>query len=296
MYIILALIGHLLNSLVVISDKAFVQKLYPHPRVLTFFAASGGVVFFFLFPWFLEPASFWVVGAAIISGILVIPSLLLFFHAMQREEVSRVVPVIGTLTAVFTFVLSYFILDERLSGHVLLAFVFLILGGAIIEMNSFKHVFSKNLLLLEILAGVLFASTYVLQKYAFEGTDDISAFLWARLGSAGTALCLLFDHEIRGRLAPKKLKNVGSEKIELYVVSRVLAGIAPLIILVAISLGSVTIVNSLQGIQFVILFFLAIIFSRRWPSIFREEFNTAVIAQKTIATVLIAVGIGLLTL
>jgi len=296
MYLILALIGHLINALVVISDKAFVQKLYPHPKVLTFFATSGGVFFFFLFPWFLLPAPFLVVGAAILSGILVAPALVLFFSAMQKEEVSRVVPAIGTFTAFFTFALSYFILGERLSGYVFLAFIFLLAGGALIEAHSFKHLFSKKLFLLEISSGILFAATYVLQKYAFEGTNDVSAFLWARLGSAGVAFLFLFDKEIRGHLMPKRLKAIGSAKIELYIASRVLAGIAPLIILMAISLGSVSIVNALQGVQFVLLFFLALLFSRFWPSIFREEFRPAVILQKVTATVFIGIGIGLLTL
>ena len=299
MYIALALIGHLLNALVVISDKAFVQNLYPHPKVLTFFASVGGLVFFFLFPWFLKPASLYIVVAAIFSGILVIPSLLLFFNAMQKEEVSRVVPVIGTFTALFTFGLSFLILGERLSGHVLFAFVFLIVGGALIEVHSLKKIFLHklySLFLLEVAAGFLFALGFVLLKFAFEGGDNISAFLWARFGSAGAALFLLFDQDIRQRLTFQKLKSIGSAKVELYVASRVLAGVAPLIILLAISLGSVTIVNALQGVQFVILFFLALLFSRSWPSIFREEFRLSVILQKITATVFIGIGIGLLTL
>lgn len=92
----------------------------------------------------------------------------------------------------------------------------------------------------------------------------------------------------------RELRSGGVRSGVLYVLSRIFAGIAPLVIIVAISFGSATLVNSLQGFQYAFLFVLALFFSRRWPEIFSEDISRQVIIQKSIATVLIMAGLALL--
>jgi uncharacterized membrane protein len=131
-------------------------------------------------------------------------------------------------------------------------------------------------------------------KYAFEGGGDVSAFLWSRLGSVGAALFLVADPEVRNRLWFYRFRKKGLRNEFIFLATRILAGIAPLVIWAAIALGSVSLVNALQGIQYPILFILALLFSRRWPRIFREEMTWQSITQKSAATLLIVFGLVLL--
>src|SRR3989344_3219849 len=190
MWLFIALIGHLLNAFVFITDKAFVEKILPSPKALAFISGASGIFTFVLVPWFLRPGEFFTIFAALFSGAVLVIALIFFFSALQKDEVSRVVPAIGSITPLFTFALSYGVLGERLGGEALAAFILLALGGFLIAARSFNSVFKEkfySLFFLELLVGFFFALSFVLQKYAFEGTDDLSAFLWSRVGAAGAA-------------------------------------------------------------------------------------------------------------
>lgn len=297
MWFILAILGHLTNAFVFITDKAFVQKLYPYPKALAFISGAVGVLTFIAFPWFLQPASGGVLIAGIAAGVISVPALVYFFSALKRDEVSRVVPTIGSLVPIFTFGLSYGLLGERLGDRFLAAFGLLAFGGLLIAFRSFRGSFSErqySLFFLEAWVAFLFALSFVLQKYAFEGTDDFSAFLWSRIGAVGAALPLLGDPMVRERLKFVELRGQGVKTGAAYIASRIFSGVAPLILLLAISYGSASLVNALQGVQYVFLFVLAIFFSRRWPNIFREDLNRRTLVQKAVATVLIMAGLALL--
>lgn len=297
MWLILALIGHLINAIVFIADKAFIEKLYPHPKVLTFIAGASGVFLFLLFPRFLTWAPPNVVWSAIVSGAMIVPALLCFFTALKKDEVSRVVPAVGSMVPIFTFILSYGLLGERLGGAPLAAFILLVLGGLLITFRSFAGIILRQsyaLFLYMVPAALFFAAGFVFQKFAFDSMDDFSAFLWSRIGAVGAALPLLFYASVRERLKFPELKNSGLKMGGIYIGSRILAGIAPLVILIAISFGSVTLVNALQGIQYAFLFVLAVFFSQKWPGIFKEETGPLIFTQKIVATVFIIAGLALL--
>lgn len=297
MWLLLALFGHLLNAFVFLTDKAFVAKLYPSPKALAFISGAAGFFTFFLFPWYLKPAGTDIILAAMGAGIISVPALIFFFQSLSREEVSRVVPSIGSLTPLFTFGLSYGILGERLGDKFLTGFILLAAGGALIALRSFNEIFLRRryaLFFLEIGAAFLFALGWVLQKYAFNGTDDFSAFLWSRVGSLGAALPLLFFAEVREKLRFAELRGKGMKTGLLYGISRIFAGVSPLVILLAISFGSATMVNALQGIQYAFLFLLALLFAKRFPAIFSEEISRNIVAQKAAATVLIISGLAFL--
>jgi len=297
MWLFLALLGHLLNAFVYLTDKAFVAKLFPSPKALAFISGISGAFTFVLFPWFLSSAPLAVVLAAIGSGAVSIFALIYFFTAVGRDEVSRVVPAIGSLIPPFTFALSYGLLGERLGGETLVAFILLTLGGLLVAVRSFRAVFEErvySLLFLELLVGFLFALSFILQKFAFNHTDDFSAFLWSRIGGVAVALPLFFSPEVRSRLTFDEFRDGGVKKGGLYFLSRIFAGISPLVILFAISLGSATLVNALQGVQYAFLYILALFFARRYPDIFKEEISGKVFMQKGIALVLIITGLVLL--
>ena len=62
----------------------------------------------------------------------------------------------------------------------------------------------------------------------------------------------------------------------------------------AISLGSVSVVNALNGFQYALVIVFVAILSKWRPKIFREEYTRGEIFSEILAVVLIAVGLALL--
>ncbi len=297
MWLVLALVGHTAKAFGFLGDKFFVEKLLPSPRALAFLSGVGGVFLFVLWPWFWSWAPWRVIAASIVGGAISVPALIYFYRAVDRDEISRVIPAIGSITPIATFWLSFWILGERLEMRHSVAFLFLVSGGVLIAFHSFRRILrSRNfsLFLLEIWVAFLFALSAVLLKYAFEATNDVSAFLWSRVGSVGIALFLLWDPGVRGRMKFSEFRRSGVGKEAFYIFSRIFSGVAPFIIWFAISYGSVSLVNAVQGVQYPLLFILALLFSRKWPRIFQEEISRETIAQKLAATLFIGIGLAFL--
>jgi hypothetical protein len=80
----------------------------------------------------------------------------------------------------------------------------------------------------------------------------------------------------------------------LLVFNKILAGTAFVFLNYAISLGSVVLVNAMQGMQYVFLLCLTVFFAKTRPHILEEEINWPLFGQKFLAVILI--GIGLLIL
>lgn len=297
MWLLLALIGHIGNALVFLSDKASIEKRVFDPRALALLAGMSNAVPLLAAPWFLEMENGMAAVAAVASGVLFFLSLLLYFFAVDRDEISRVVPTIGSVGPLFTFFFGIFLLGEVLSGKTLAAFFLLLCGGALIEFRSVSRLFSARALRtfsLEIGSALFGAAASVLLKYAFNGSADIAAFLWSRVGFMGAAVPLLFSPSVRQEFFPHALHAHLRGNNVWFIGSRILGGVAPLILTAAVAWGSVVLVNAVQGVQYVFLFLLALLFSRRWPRIFQEHVTRDTILQKVAATIIIASGLFLL--
>lgn len=297
MWLFIALLGHLMNAFVFLTDKAFVEKIFPSPKALAFIAGGSSIFMIPLLVWFYDGGPTDAIVVSIFSGMVGIGALVCFFTVIGKDEVSRVVPAVGSLTPLWTFLLSYFFLGERFETSILVGFLLLVVGGILVAFRSFSSLFHARALKLfffEILVGLLFATEFVAQKYGFNAMDDFSSFLFARTGGFLAALPLLFSAEVRERLHLREIRGGGVKKGVLYVVSRIFAGVSPLVITLAISFGSATLVNALQGVQYVFLYVLALFFSRRFPDIFKEERGRGVLLAKTAALVSIGAGLVLI--
>ena len=54
MWLVLALVGHIGNALIVISDKASIEKKIFNPKTLAFISGAVNIFTFVLVPWFLQ--------------------------------------------------------------------------------------------------------------------------------------------------------------------------------------------------------------------------------------------------
>ena len=62
----------------------------------------------------------------------------------------------------------------------------------------------------------------------------------------------------------------------------------------AIFLGSVTLVNAMQGVQYIFVFFLVVLFTTTLPKLIKEKFTKELVIQKVIAILIIGIGLYLI--
>ena len=59
-------------------------------------------------------------------------------------------------------------------------------------------------------------------------------------------------------------------------------------------MGNVSLINSLQGAQYIFLMFIVFFISTKFPKIMREELGGGVLMQKILGTILVTIGLYML--
>jgi drug/metabolite transporter (DMT)-like permease len=167
----------------------------------------------------------------------------------------------------------------------------ILIGGFLITKHWEKsQKQNSKLFFLAILSSLLFALSFVVSKYLFDEVGFISGFVWTRIGSFIGAIILLLWAKNRKAI----FSSVGStgQKVTLLFFGGQLAGGLYFIMLNwSISIGSVTLINAMQGIQYVFLFFIVLLLSKKHPEWLKENTSKKVLLQKIVSIVLIGIGL-----
>ncbi len=293
-WILVAAAAYFLNAITPIIDKFLLGDRIPNPTAYTFYVGVLSIVAVVAAPLGLMwpgTAQFLV---SLASGALFLFGLFAFFVALKRQEASRVIPVVGAFVPLVVSVLAFLLLGERLDRYQVIAFVLLVLGGVLISVERGTRRLSPRGILMPLAAAFLMGSSYVLLKGLFDYQPFVSGFVWTRVGSFLAALALLIPSFSRRAIVQStralKIKTTG-----LFIFNKTLGGITYLLLNFAFFLGSVTLVNAMQGIQYVFLFLFTIILSRFFPNVLKEELTAPVLAQKFAAILIIAAGLGMLS-
>jgi drug/metabolite transporter (DMT)-like permease len=307
-WLILAILAYFILALVNIADKFLLDKVLPSSRAYTFLVGAIGIFVFVFSPWFLEWPGIKMFFVNFVVGALFPAALLLFYKSLKESEASKALVLIGGLVPFFTLLFSVFFLGDKFSLYQWLAFGFLLIGIFIISWMPEKQTFlnkvfislkikkkpSKLSLLTAVGAAFLFALFFVGNKYAFNNQDFFSAFIWIRGGSFLFVLSMLIPKESREKII-KNIKNVKLKKGGLFFMNQGLSAVGFFLQNLAISLTSVALVSALQGVQYVFIIILGVLFTLFYPKIIKEDISKKIIIQKTISVIFIAAGLYLLT-
>jgi len=303
-WITVVIAGHFLNALAFLMDKFLLTKKIPSPFVYAFFIGALGIMGLMLIPFGFSVPSCIVIARAVVAGSTYIIALVFFFAALKENEASRVVPLTGGFVPAFTFVLAYLFLSERLGYSEILAFLFLVFGGVFITVEK-KGRGSKKGYIYAIIAGFVFAVSYVITKQVFIEQNFVSGFIWSRIGGFLMALSFLLIPSARRGIFGKQ-KDSGSTKASLgkkriisnttvlFFTGQASGALGYVLVNYAISLGSVSLVNAMQGVQYGFLLLMALVLSRKFPNIMSEKITSKVLFQKIFAILLISAGIVLI--
>ncbi len=284
----LAVFAQLINALSVIIDKYLLnsENGVRDPVVYTFYVSmlSGIVLIMAPFGVVSWPGSD-TIFLSLMTAAAYIFSILCLYQSLKISSASDVVPVAGAVSAITTFVFAYWFLHQDLPEGFLLAFSFLTAGLFLISGfrftgKSFSYVF---------LAGVFFGASAFLMKLLFLSASFADGFFWSRMANVLVALLLLFLPQtyvaIRNRIkvSPARTKW-------LVVGNKAMAGFAFILTLFAINIGSVSVVNSLSGLQFVFLLPLAYFFHQKMPKSFPGEIEHHRFPHKLVGIISIIIG------
>lgn len=304
-WLFLAIGGHLANAAAFLVDKMLLTKAFKRSATYAVLMGSVSSVIVFASSW--VPA--WPVRTLfpiiLAFGGCFVFALWAFFEAMRREEVSRVVPIVGALVPIFTWIGEYFFLGGIFPAKELIGFFLLIVSTILFTRGSAKRkAVSWEVIELAIIAALLFAIASLCGKYAFDRAPFLGVLIISRLCGLVIALFIALiagaatRAEIRSVLFPKKKpvqQTISFGATFLVLVGQFLGGVGFICVHLAMIQGSAAIVNALQAIQYGVLVLLGWIGGARLRALLREDVSRNVLLQKGMGVVTVALGLWLLT-
>lgn len=324
MYLFAAVLSYFLNAGVYIADKFLLSRRVHSSIVYAFYVGIWSIGNFILLAFAPYLPSWHNLLLDIAAGILFLFTLVFWYKALHQSEATRVVPIVGALTPVFSFLFSYLFLGSGMSWHEVIASILLIIGGLLISikrtpLHKVRQTLARcaevaghavdaikaearpasRLILNSVISAACFAAYYVFIKYIYSHTGQpfIGAFVWSRLGSFIGVLAILLIPSWRTLIKSSETR-VHRTPLQLmaFLGVRLAAAAAFLMLNWAVSLGNVSLINALQGAQYAFLLLIVIILSHKFPKIICEEIGEGVIVQKSIGVILVGIGLYLLVI
>lgn len=288
MWVIFSILAALCWTIVNIVDKYVLTKWVKQPFVVIIIFEFIGLLASIIVYFFrgLSPLSNFNIFLAILAGIFYLLMAIFYVKAVKIEEISRIVPLFY-LSPLFILLFAGVFLGEIFTPLKYLGIFLLVIGALLISFKNLSKIsFSKSFWLM-ILSTFSLSLNQLLTKYLLNFTDYWTIFSWERIGAAIGLIPLVYIY------LPDLIDTVkehGKRVVMAISVNETLNLFGVLFITIAVSVGYVTLANALSSIQpfFVLLF--ALILSRFYPSILKEEISKSTVFLKSIAVILMFVG------
>jgi drug/metabolite transporter (DMT)-like permease len=300
-WLIVALAAYFLISLNLTMDKVILKNAIPQPVVYCFYMGLLSIFGLVFLPFGKLSFDWNNIATGIVVGAVFLGALFMMYKAVFVHEASRVGPIIGAVTPIFVSLFSFLFLNERLGWNEFLAFALLVAGGILISVDlndidkSQKRKAALRVLGISILSALIFGIYYVLLKHVYNQGTFVSGFVWTRVGSFLASFLFLIPASNR------KLIFGGTQHLKLnsgvlVLANKTLSGVAFALLNYAIAIGSVTLVNAMQGLQYVFLLGVVAFLSKKYPRILSEQIHKKALTQKITAIIVIAAGLALTAL
>lgn len=294
----ISIISYLLGGVSTIVDKTIINNEVKSPLVYTFIlGALNFVVIFFM----LVGARFTSGDAllfSVLSGVFSALALVAFFQALREFDLLVTSPLVGVLNPLFSLLIGAIFLNQYLTPVQLQAFILLTIGSVVITFNLWwkKHALNTHLLWI-IASGFLFALSYVFLKSAFDEGKFLDVLMTSRLAMGFFVLIFIAFKDVRKQIFASKItKNHFANKTSyLILLGQSTGTISGLMLVYAISLANPALVNSMFGVQFVVLLVAALFLSKDHPILLHENLTRKVLAQKILGIIIFTIGLARLT-
>lgn len=302
-WILLATFGQFLNAIVAVLDKYIVsdEKVMPRPFVYAFYSClltGFWVVIYFigLIPFFahlgmptfqnVQFPTIQVISMSFLSAYTFFMALVSMYDSLKEADASNVMPIIGTISALSSFAMSYIFLDVQLSQGHILGILFISLGTLLVA----KTLPAWHVVLHVFHSGIFFGLHYITMKGLFQETSFDDGFFWSRISFVLFSLSLLLVPVYLEQIK-NQTKTTSKKTGTLVISTKVIAGVSAFLILKATDWGEVSVVQSLDGIRFVFILFITALFAH-WlpPSATDRDTRPQVFVRRLLFTLIITIG------
>lgn len=263
LWLALAVFAQFLFAVSVLIDKHIVVRAahIGRPIVYAFYVSllSGAVIVmapFGLISWPSETVFLFSTA----SAVAFVAAIFFLYNAFKVARASDVAPVVGAISTCVVLAFAWFLLEDDISAAALPAVALLAGGTALISRFHFKG----HALSFAFLSGFCFGTAIFCGKIVYNEAGFLDGFFWTRILACAVALSLLLVPAWRAAILHGGRRSSKGAKL-LVIGNKALGSIASIIIAYAVSIGSVTIINALSGLQFAFLFLFALLFANRMP-------------------------------
>lgn len=264
--------------------------------ILTSFSAGLILPFIAIFGHQLIPMPLLHILILLFAGSIIVINYICYIFAMAGEEASIVIPLYQSIP-VFSYILGYVFLGEKLNAVQILAGLIIIFGSILItiDLNASKFKIKQKPLWLMFSASFLAALTGLLFKYVALKESYWGSQFWLYLGMVLGALIVLALVKTWRQELVEILSKDRAAIIGLNIFNETLNVGAGLIYSYATLIAPLALVAVLSnGFQPVFVLIIAIILSLLIPKLGKEELSRKQLAQKIISIIIIFVGTYLL--
>lgn len=295
LWLTVIILAYFLFSIVSLGDK-YLLIGPPNPKTYSFYVGVLGGLAIILIPFvgFYIPSIYEIV-LSLLAGAIYLLAIFSIYQGLENFEASRIIPAIGGLVPIFTFLFVYAFSGgkEMLGPKEILAFILLVLGSVLVTYSPFKKIAFKSLKISAV-AALFLSLTFVLSKYVYLALPFWTGFIWIRIGVLISALLLLFIKEVRQEVFTKR-SSFNRKTGVIFLLNQLVGGGAFILQNWAIALAPLvflSIINALQGVQYIFLFIFTLFFLKTLG----EETSKRIIMQKIFAIILILFGLIIIAL
>ena len=231
---------------------------------------------------------------AIFAGTIQILAVFAFYQAIEKEEISRVIPLFQ-LTPPFVLIFSFLFLGEVLIINYYFAFVLILVGGFLISLQRIEGVFKlRNAFWWIALSSLIYAVQIVILKSLYVAHPFWDITVYVGFGEfLPTIILLLLISDYRGKFV-RSLSGLNPSGWTLLILGKFFVAIATLSGFWALTTGPVSLISVFRGFQSVFVLIYAILFSIWLPKILKEELSKSTLGIKAIAILLMMSGLYLI--
>lgn len=294
----ISILAYILNGGAILIDKILLKKSLPNPITYTFYVNALQLLVVLLIPFGFNPRWGEATTFATLSGIVSFFALYAFFRSLKENEASTVGPIVGMLNPLFALILGGLFLGQLLTKTQYLAFFILIVGALMLTFNLwFKNIQLEKKIAWMVAAGFLFGLSYVFLREAFLGSTFLNGLIISRATAGFLALALLTVPNIRKEIFSfHQTGNKITSKATLTLLGsgQVMGATSGLLITFAISVANPALVNSLFGVQYLVILLISLLLAKNHPHLLDETLTKGVISQKIIGALVLSLGLYLL--
>jgi drug/metabolite transporter (DMT)-like permease len=296
-WVFFALLAPALDSVINFTDKYIVEKEVQDYRGMPIYTALVSVIagtLYWIFTGF-PKLNTHDAGIILLTGVLTIWGLALYFKALMIEETSRIIMFFKAIP-IFILIFSWIFLKEGIS--LIQCAGFIVIFTAVIGVsyekkdNDTGSLLSPGLLLI-LLADILWAIAAILAKFAITLVSFSSILSYESWGvGIGGALLFLGVPSIRKAFL-QTTKSIRKTAFVIMMVNETIFIISRAITFYAYSLGPTALVSVIGGTQVFYGIVYGVALSHIAPDTFREDSSRSGLLRKLCFSALLVLGIYL---